>query len=189
LIKDDTIMNLTLQQIRETALSILKKTAINRSKTPITNFAQKGALKAINTLIGQAIPFASRNRFSVTQLGNGSVTANIPLKGNKNHIGTMYAGALFTVAELPGGILSIFNFSAEYYPILKELKMTYLKVAKTDVIVEFSLSSEEIKRIEQEASQKGKSDFTLHGELKDTQGNIVAKSEAHYQVRKQVAVN
>jgi len=182
-------MNLTLKQIRETALSALKEAAINRPKTPISNLAQKGAFKAINTLSGQAIPFASRNRFSVIQLGNGNLTAKIPLKGNKNHIGTMYAGALFTVAELPGGILSIFNFSAEYYPILRELKMTYLKVAKTDVTVEFSLSAEETARIEQEASQEGKSNFTLHGELKDTQGNIVAKSEAHYQVRKQVAVN
>jgi hypothetical protein len=62
--------------------------------------------------------------------------------------------------------------------------MSYLKVARSDVTVEFSLSADEVARIEKESSEKGKSLFILYGKLKDTEGNIVAESEAHYQVRK-----
>lgn len=178
-------MSTILQQARETALSAIKNTAATEGSNPLGKVAKQGALYAVNKLIGLAIPFASRNRFEVVELNNGYLKAKIPLKGNKNHIGTMYAGALFTIAELPGGILSIFNFDASYYPILKELKMSYLKVAKTDVTVEFAISPKEVMRIERESSLHGKSNFTLHGELKDSSGQIVATSDALYQVRKQ----
>lgn len=173
-----------LGQAKENGIALLKKTISRDSKGPFGKTLQKGALLAVNQLVGTAIPFASRNRFEVVEFRDGYLKGKIPLKSNKNHIGTMYAGALFTLAELPGGILSIFNFDSNYYPILKELKMTYLKVAKSDVTVEFSLSKSEISRIEKEASENGKSPFTLYGKLKDTEGNIVAESEAHYQVRK-----
>lgn len=173
-----------VKQTKENCLNLIKKTASEGYNNPIGKPLQKAALLAVNKMVGTAIPFASRNNFSVVELADGYVKAKIPLKGNKNHIGTMYAGALFTVAEIPGGILSIFNFGSDYYPILKELKMSYLKVAKTDITVEFSLSADEIARIEKEASEKGKSPFILYGKLKDAKGNIVAESEAHYQVRK-----
>mgnify|MGYP000224049691 FL=1 len=173
-----------VNQAKENGISLLQKTASKEYNSALGRSLQKGALLTVNKILGIAIPFATRNHFEVIELGNGYLKGKIPLKGNKNHIGTMYAGALFTLAELPGGILSIFNFDSNYYPILKELKMTYLKVAKTDVTVEFSLSKREIERIEKESSEKGKSPFTLHGQLKDTEGNVVATSEAHYQVRK-----
>lgn len=173
-----------VNQAKENGIALLQKTAAKDYNSVLGKSLQKGALLTVNKILGVAIPFATRNHFEVIELGNGYLKAKIPLKGNKNHIGTMYAGALFTLAELPGGILSIFNFDSNYYPILKELKMTYLKVAKTDVTVEFSLSENEIRRIEKESSENGKSPFVLHGQLKDAKGNLVAESEAHYQVRK-----
>ena len=173
-----------VKQAKEEGVARLLKTASASDDRPMTKPLKKGALFTINKMIGIAIPFATRNHFEVVELGNGYLKGKIPLKGNKNHIGTMYAGALFTLAELPGGILSIFNFDSNYYPILKDLKMSYLKVAKTDVTVEFSLSETEIARIEKESSEKGKCPFVLHGQLKDASGAVVAESEAHYQVRK-----
>lgn len=170
---------------KETGIELLQRAASTEYKTPVGKTVQKSALLAINKILGLAIPFATRNHFEVIELGNGYLKAKMPIKGNRNHIGTMYAGALFTVAELPGGILSIFNFDSNYYPILKELKMTYLKVAKSDVTVEFLLSEDEIARIEKESSATGKSPFTLRGKLIDADGVVVAESEAHYQVRKQ----
>lgn len=172
-----------MKQAKQNSLEYLKKTASNTDTTPLAKTLQRTALFTINKMVGAAIPFVSRNQFKVIEIGPGYVKACIPLKGNQNHINTMYAGALFLLAEIPGGVLSIFNFGSRYYPILKELKMSYLLVAKTDVTVEFWLSNEEIKRIEQEASEKGKSPFILRGQLKDASGNVVAESEAHYQVR------
>ena len=173
-----------VKQVKEDGIALLLKTASTNYKNPIGQPLKNAALLTINKIVGMAIPFATRNRFEVIELGNGYLKGKIPLKGNKNHIGTMYAGALFTLAELPGGILSIFNFDSNYYPILKELKMSYLKVAKTDVTVEFTLSETEIARIEKESTANGKCPFVLFGQLKDANGVVVAESEAHYQVRK-----
>jgi acyl-coenzyme A thioesterase PaaI-like protein len=142
------------------------------------------ALTLMTRFIGQSIPFARRNHFKVVDFKSGYVKAFIPLKSNSNHFNSMYAGALFTVAELPGGIISIFSFGDDYFPVLKDLKMDFVKMAKSDVTVEFSMSGEELKRIEAEVAKCGKSAFVLEGEIKDSSNEIVATSCANYQVLK-----
>ena len=143
-----------------------------------------GAYAALNRLVGVAVPFARRNHFQVQELRPGHVRARIPLKGNRNHIGTLYAGAMFVVAEIPGGVLVLFEFGAGFVPILKSLTMTYVKTAKSDVTVEFAISPEEVERIRRAVEAEGKAEFTLEGELRDTEGEIVALSKALYQVRR-----
>tara|TARA_R110002167_G_scaffold193643_5_gene396230 strand:+ start:4204 stop:4773 length:570 start_codon:yes stop_codon:yes gene_type:complete len=142
-----------------------------------------GALRLVTQFVGQAIPFSTRNGFKVIDFRPGYVKAFIPLKMNSNHFNAMYAGALFTVAELPGGIISVFSFDERFFPILKDLKMEFIKMAKTDVTVEFEIPISELKRLEGEAFEHGKCDFILEGEIKDIHGEVVAKSFANYQLR------
>ena len=40
-----------------------------------------------------------RKSFKIETLEPGRVVCRMPIEGNTNHIGTMYAGALFTCAE------------------------------------------------------------------------------------------
>jgi acyl-coenzyme A thioesterase PaaI-like protein len=108
----------------------------------------------------------------------------MPLAGNVNHIGTMYAGALFTLAELPGGALYFSSFdTSKYYPIVTDLQISFTKAATTEVTVEITLSDAEIARIEGEAASNGKAVFALQAELKDANGNVVATSSGQYQLR------
>lgn len=144
---------------------------------------RKSALKPVNALVHMAIPFAGRAGFVVEVIGEGYLRARIPLKGNRNHMGSMYAGALFTLAEIPGGVMTIFDFGPAFVPILKSLEMTYLKPARSDVTVAFALSSSERDAILQAVKETGKAEFTLRGSLRDNKDEVVARSEAHYQVR------
>ena len=153
-------------------------------RTAVGALQMSAALKLITRFVGQSVPFARRNHFQVIDFGPGYVKASMPLKPNKNHFNSMYAGALFTVAEIPGGIISIFSFDDDYFPVLKDLKMDFLKMAKSDVTVEFSLSEDELQRIEAEVAKCGKCPFVLEGEIKDASGEVVAKSYANYQVLK-----
>lgn len=141
-------------------------------------------MKLLTRLVGQAIPFATRNGFEVVEYRPGYVKARIPFKPNKNHFNAMYAGALFTVAELPGGVMCLLNFDEQYFPVLAEMNIKYLKPAKGDVTVEFELGRAEIDRIQTEAESAGKSSFTLEGAIKDPNGQVVAETVAYYQVRK-----
>ena len=49
------------------------------------------------------IKFVQNSGLKVVELRRGYVKCLMPMSGNGNHIGTMYAGSLFTVAEIPGG--------------------------------------------------------------------------------------
>ena len=149
----------------------------------LSQFKVASALKLVTKFVGLAIPFSTRNGFKVIDFRPGYLKALIPLKTNANHFNAMYAGALFTVAELPGGIISVFSFDERYYPILKDLKMEFISMAKTDVTVEFEISASELKRLEDETSLQGKCDFVLQGEIKDAHNKVVAKSFANYQLR------
>ncbi|MBE03186.1 YiiD C-terminal domain-containing protein [uncultured Marinobacter sp.] len=151
---------------------------------PVAWLKKTGGYAAVNRIIGLSIPFARRNGFRVEELRPGYVKARIPLKGNGNHFGSLYAGAYFLVAEIPGGVLSLFDLGPAYTPILKAMTLEFLQPANSDVTVAFSLSPEQIAAILAEADETGRAKFTLEGRLMDQEGNHVATSIAHYRVRK-----
>lgn len=139
------------------------------------------ALKHLSRLI---IPFVRRSGVRVVALEPGRVVCRMPLRGNVNHIGTMYAGALFTLAEFPGGPLMLATFGMRrFIPIVTELDMRFERAAKTDVTVELTLEADAARRIEEETLATGKADFELDGVLTDAHGEVVARSRASYQMR------
>ena len=96
----------------------------------------------------------------------------------------MYAGALFTLAELPGGTLftTTFDFT-KYYPIVKDVKIRFRRPAMSDITVEVRMSEEQAAAITAEAEREGKADYAWECELKDESGEVVAISENTYQLR------
>lgn len=152
--------------------------------SPLAWLKKTGGYAAVNRIIGFSIPFAPRNGFSVEEVRPGYVRARIRLKGNKNHFGSLYAGAYFLVAEIPGGVLTLFDLGPSYTPILKEMTLQFLQPANSDVTVEFSLAPKTVAAILADADETGRAKFTLEGKLVDLEGNHVATSIAHYRVRK-----
>ena len=168
--------------VREKLQNILSGEGTSGSPK-LASVLRRGALKVLNVGIGQAVPFVARNKFEVLELNKGYIKAKIPLKGNKNHFGGMYAGAIFTVAEVPGGVIAILNFDPKFFPILKDLKVDFIKVAKSDITVTFNIEDEELARIQEDAEKEGKCDFILEGEVVDSEGELVAKTYGTYQLR------
>jgi len=152
--------------------------------SPLQWLRRTSGYVAINRMIGLAIPFAPRNGFRVIELRPGFVKASIPLKGNKNHFGSLYAGAFFLVAEIPGGVLTILDVGPAYTPILKEMTLQFLQPANSDVVVEFALDPQAVDAIKAEADETGRAAFELQGLMYDKDGNHVATSIGHYRVRK-----
>lgn len=135
-------------------------------------------------LLEQGIAFVQRAGLVVEALERGRVVCRMPFAGNGNHIGTMYAGALFTLAEIPGGALFLSSFDTRrYYPVVKALDLKFLKPAKGDIRVEARLDEARIAAIEAEAASAGKAEFRLDLELRDAAGTVVATSAGLYQLR------
>ncbi|WP_020407259.1 PaaI family thioesterase [Hahella ganghwensis] len=158
--------------------------AIQNPHGLLSRFKKSGGYLALNKIIGFAIPFAARAGFEVTELRRGHLKARIPLKGNTNHINSMYAGALFTLAEIPGGVMAIYEFGADYYPTLKEMNIKYYLPVKSDAFVQFDIAEEEMERIIFGADADGKCDYTLIGKVFDAEGQLVAETENYYQLRR-----
>ena len=133
----------------------------------------------------KTIPFAQRTGVLVEHAERGYVRLRMPFEPNVNHVQMMYAGALFTLAEVPGGTMftTTFNYK-RFYPIVKELKIRFRRPAMTDIIVEVRLSESEAARISEEAEANGKADYEWECQLKDTNGEVVAISHNVYQLRR-----
>jgi thioesterase domain-containing protein len=114
-----------------------------------------------------------------------SVKVMLPKDPNVNHIGTVYAGSLFSLADYVGGVLFYASFdSGKYYPVLKEVTMTFKSPATTDIAVEATISPEEAARLEKLAEDTGKADWVLDLELKDDHGKTCCIVHGNFQMRK-----
>lgn len=142
-------------------------------------------LETMKEMIENRVEFIKRIGLKVIDLERGRVKLMAPLKGNENHIGTMYAGALFTLGEVPGGALFLTSFNvSKHYPIVKEVNIRFRRPAKGDVFVEMAISDERVEEIERETDEKGKAEFILEGEITDEKGEVVALTKGLYQSRR-----
>jgi len=111
----------------------------------------KPDFKLLGVQLTDSIDAVRRTGVETVEFGPGHATLRMPLAGNVNHVNMMYAGSLFSLAELPGGavVLGVFD-PAVYFPVVIELTIQYKKPAMTDITVKVSLSDAEIARISAE---------------------------------------
>ena len=139
---------------------------------------------AMNGAIESTIPIAHKMGLKVVEARPGFAATTVPAEGNGNHFGVIYAGVLFTVAEILGGIIPLITFdTTKYFPLVKNLDIQFVSMAKSDVRAQASLDDETITRIEAEAAQRGKADFTLEAVVTDADGKTVATTRGLYQLR------
>ncbi len=133
----------------------------------------------------QVIPIIGKMGVRIEEYGKGKVKVLLPLEPNKNHVGILYAGSLFSLADYTGGVLafSLFDFN-KYYPLIKEANVKYKKPATSDVTIEASVAPEDAERIRKTADETGKSDWLLNMELKDSQGDVCTIVNGVFQIRK-----
>ncbi|RMD80990.1 MAG: DUF4442 domain-containing protein [Candidatus Dadabacteria bacterium] len=142
-------------------------------------------LDRLKKTIIATVPFAERTGVEIVELRERYVKMRMPFEPNVNHVGIMYAGALFTLAELPGGAIFATTFDVtRYYPIVKEMHIRFRRPATTDVTVEVELSPEQAAEIAARAEREGKADFEWECQLRDASGEVVAVSKNVYQLRK-----
>ena len=138
----------------------------------------------IKEFVEKPFAFVERIGLKALVLEPRRVKLSVPLAGNGNHIGSMYAGALFTLAEIPGGALFITTFDvSRFYPVVKEMTIRFRRPVTTDAFIELSMSESDVRRIETEAAADGKSEYVLEGNIMDANDQVVATSRGIYQLR------
>jgi thioesterase domain-containing protein len=136
-------------------------------------------------LLGESVPLIARTGATITHLKDRYARIVMPFAPNTNHIGVMYAGSLFILAELSGGVIWYVSFDhTRFYPIIKEASIRYRRPATTDVSLEVSLGEAEAAAIQAEAEREGKKDWAMDLELKDADGAVVSLVTGIWQLRK-----
>ncbi len=135
-------------------------------------------------IVRNAIPLADHIGLSVTEVSPQRVVLAIPFKGNTNHVGIMYAGVLFTAAEIPPGILALVRFDpAKFYPVVKQMTVNFRRPGRSGVTVVAELPAERAEQILAEAEADGKSEFTMDLEVRDEDDEVLMTSHGIYQLR------
>ena len=114
---------------------------------------QKTLIKAASD---KTFPFVERCGVKTLDVERGYCKMMMPLEPNLNHVGIMYAGALYTIAELPGGVIYLTSFDTKrFYPIVKDMAIRFRRPAPQDITVDITLSEAEHARTESTTEEMG----------------------------------
>lgn len=137
----------------------------------------------VTEFVHASVPAIGRLGIEVIDMSPGYVRLRLPLAPNSNHIGTMYAGALVALAELPGGLLPLAVPDLGVVPIVTDLQVAFVRAARTDATLEARLDPDEVRRLAALAHAEGKAEFVLDTEAVDADGRTLMTSHATYQLR------
>jgi len=133
----------------------------------------------------KAIKIIEKMGMRILDFQKYSVKIILPKEQNINHIGTIYAGSLFSLADYAGGVLFYATFDMKkYYPVLKEVTITFKKPGTTDITCEASMSPAQAEQIKSITDETGKADWVLDLELKDEKGDVCSIVHGIFQMRK-----
>lgn len=140
---------------------------------------------AVTNYVHATVPAIARLGLRVTRLAPGEVDLLLPLAGNTNHLGTMYAVAEFALSELPGGLLPWTVLTGEdLIPVVKSAAVRWRRPAVSDVTVAAAMPPAEIEALGERARADGKADFTLDIEARDAAGEVCMTASNTYQLRR-----
>ena len=141
--------------------------------------------KDIVSYLEKAIKIVEKMGMRILDFKKQSVKIMLPKEPNVNHIGTVYAGSLFSLADYAGGVLFYASFDGKkYYPLLKEVTIAFKKPGTTDITCEASMSPAQAEQIKSIADEAGKADWVLDLELKDAKGDVCCIVHGIFQMRK-----
>lgn len=97
-----------------------------------------------------------------------------------NHVGIMYAGSYFVLAESTGANLIKCTYGNRYVAIIKSVSIDYVKPTKGDLIVDLSMTEKQAKERIAYVEKHGKGQYSLDIPVTDTDGVLCATAHIVY---------
>lgn len=146
-------------------------------------------LEKLQASLYRQLPLYEHVGLTVLEAGNRN-RFRVPLnERNKNHFGSVHAALQWAVAEAAGGIagatLTALNKNSEYFLVVKQVTIDFLKPAMTDVDALVIITDEQIAAIDRGLAAHGKVEWILNCEIKNTRDEVVARTTATYYASKQ----
>lgn len=139
----------------------------------------------LTDLSRQLVPVLDTMQLRVVAADRGTATTEMPAGPNVNHAGFMYAGSLFALGEVLGGVIPLTTWDTPgFVPLVKDAHIRFLRPARGTIRATATLPEDEITRVLGETSTSDRADFTLEASLADEAGTEVAALLSHYQLRR-----
>ena len=141
--------------------------------------------RALKPMIEGTIPWVQDSGLTAEILEERHVVLRLPKDRHLNHVGVVYAGSLFMLMEIAGAALFACTYPVgKYIPINKGMEIQFLNMGITDILCELSLSAEKAEEMLKPINEKGKGEWVLEMDCRDTQGTVVAAAVCRYYVKK-----
>ena len=143
---------------------------INKLARIVDNLSKLPAgldMAALSFAVGKLVKFAGTSGTEFIELTENRVHVRIRnRKKVQNHIGSLHVAAMALLAETATGIVVGMNVPDDRTPVIKSMKVDYLKRARGDMEAVATLSPEAMAHIR--ATEKG--DITVPVKVTDSEG-------------------
>jgi uncharacterized protein (TIGR00369 family) len=134
---------------------------------------------------GSAVPFAAHARIEVVEVGAGLGIARLQEAPEvHNHIGSVHAGALFTLGETASAVAMLGVFAEQISlirPVTVDVTISYLKIARGRLVAT-ARTTLPAKRLQDELAAQGRVTLDLTVDIANDRGGIVAQMKAKWTV-------
>lgn len=147
--------------------------------------ATEGRVGIVSRLMQEVIPFNRPHRIAIASLTEDTCTARLPFRRrNLNHLGTMHACALATVAEYASGlcVLSVLGVG-NHRLIMSNLSVAYVRRAQSACLATATLDEGTRAWLVRELNEFGKAQFDLVSHVTDADGEEVAVATMTWHVK------
>jgi len=140
---------------------------------------------ALKPLLEGTIPWVRDSGLTAEVLEERHAVLRIPRDRHLNHVGIVYAGSLFMLMEIAGAALFACTYPlGRYIPINKEMTIRFVRMGTTDILCDLTISPEKAAEMIRSIDERGKGEWILEMDCKDTEGNVVAVSTCTYYIKK-----
>jgi thioesterase domain-containing protein len=130
------------------------------------------------------IPFVKKT--NIEQTPEGNLTLNFD-QTNQNHLQTIHAGALFTLAESASGEAlqtSFPEFVGKVLPLLRDSEIKFKKPATKSVTAFATIPEESISKFKEQFQKKNRSSIRVNVVVKDSEENVICSGVFHWFIQK-----
>jgi uncharacterized protein (TIGR00369 family) len=142
--------------------------------------------QALRAQLTAAIPFARHAGIEIVEIADGVAVARlVQAEQLSNHIGSVHAGALFTLGETASGAAMVGAFAdvaTQIRPLATSANITYLKLGRGVLTARArtGLPGEELRR---QLDANGLVAFEVHVDLQDESERTVAQMVVAWRVK------
>lgn len=143
---------------------------------------------ALQDILCKTLPLYEHLGLVVESASKGIYRCRMPLnRANSNHLNAVHAAVQWAAAEVLGGFVIIDLFGPEamgsLYGVVRSVSIEFHRPARSDIIVEASLSELEAAEIQRLFAAGDEANFRLHAVVRDCAGETVATTDAQYSLR------